>query len=177
MVHTSLSLASEISRLFVFQNWTIFNVTLVMMCAGLTDQIRSLPQVTSHVTVEMEVDTNLPPRSSRAKQTYNGSMLGWAQDTQQSTLIPRMMKSSSVSVNTLAHYSCSCQGSPHQTPMVSTAHKCACLSTNCGRKESAHCQASRRSSSEKFKSFHYRVVIWISASLFPQLVKIIRRGW
>lgn len=61
MVHTSLSLAWEISRLFVFQNWTIFNVTLVMMCAGLTDQIRSLPQVTSHVTVETEVDTNLPP--------------------------------------------------------------------------------------------------------------------
>lgn len=83
MVHTSLSLAWVISQLFVFQSWTIFNVTLVMMYAGLTDQIRSLPQVTSHVTVETEVDTNLPPHSSRAKQTYNSSMLGWAQDTQQ----------------------------------------------------------------------------------------------
>lgn len=120
---------------------------------GLTDHIRSLRQVTSHVTVETEVDPNLPPHSSGAKQTDSNRMVGWAQDTQKSTLIPKMMKSSRVSVNTLAHYSCSFQVSPHQTPMVSKAHKCACLSTNCEKKESARCQTSCHSSSEKFKSF------------------------
>lgn len=67
---------------------------------GLTDQIRSLRQVTSHVTVETAVDPNLPLHSSRAKQTYSNRMLGWEQDTQKSTLTPKMMNSSSVSVNT-----------------------------------------------------------------------------
>lgn len=96
------------------------------------------------------------PRENGVAESSYSRMLGWAQE---STLIPKMMNSSSVSVNTVAHFSCSFQVSPHQTPMVSKAHKCACLSTNCGRKESAHCQASCHSSSEKFKSFHYRVVI------------------
>lgn len=73
--------------------------------------------MTSRVTAESEVDTNLPLYCSRGEGRQNNRKLDWAQDRKKSTLFPKCQHQQSI--HAYSHLN------PHQTPTVAKYTECS----------------------------------------------------